>query len=271
MYDLNQVSECLNTDLIGQTAIQFEEVQSTQQKSRSICDTCPDGTVIFSENQTKCRTRFGREWLCVPGKNIYMSIILKPSDDGFLLSMLEAAAAASVCRSVSLLYEDVDCGIKWPNDIYINEKKISSIMCEPVVRKNKKTCYIISMMINANGNGDDFADEIKKLSTSISAETGSAVPREILIGNILNSFEEFYKEILSSSTIEKSLNIYEDKLVLKDRTVAVKKTGSKAYKKYTAKKIDGAGNLLALDSVGNIVVLNSGETTLKYDQKDKNR
>ncbi|MFA9422619.1 MAG: hypothetical protein ACERLG_03515, partial [Sedimentibacter sp.] len=86
MYDLNGINEFLNAKIVGNTIIQYDDLTSTYMKSKSIFNTCPDGTVVLCENQSKCTIRFGNKWLCKEDKNIYLSIILKPCGKNLIIS-----------------------------------------------------------------------------------------------------------------------------------------------------------------------------------------
>ena len=126
MYELNSISSYLNTNIIGQTIIQYDNLNSTLAKAKNIFATCPDGTVVLSENQSECILRFGNEWVCSPDKNIYLSIILKSVNNNYLLPLTDVVGCSSVLSSIEELY-NLDCRIKWPNDILINDNKISSV------------------------------------------------------------------------------------------------------------------------------------------------
>jgi len=125
MYDLNSISSYLSTNIIGQSIIQYDNLDSTYAKAKNIFASCPDGTVVLSENQSECILRFGNEWLCMPDKNIYLSIILKSVNNNYLLPLTDMVGCSSILGSIEDLY-DLNCTIRWPNDILINDNKISS-------------------------------------------------------------------------------------------------------------------------------------------------
>ena len=104
MYDLNKISSYLNTNTIGQSIIQYDNLNSTFAKAKNIFSTCPDGTVVLSENQSECILRFGNEWLCSPDKNIYLSIILKSINNNYLIPLTDVVACSSILKSMGELY-----------------------------------------------------------------------------------------------------------------------------------------------------------------------
>lgn len=299
MYDLNKIKDCLNTKYIGQTIIQFDELKSTFAKSKNIFDTCPNGAVVLSENQFNCKIRFNRKWISMPDKNIYLSIILKPYHDNFSIPKFEAVTCACVQESIKNLCF-TECQIKWPNDLFINNKKIASISCEEIKIKNKVEGIIISTSINVNDsheesknnqninskiedNNNDINNEfylelneetdsvynefydIKEIATSIKAETKINVDREQLISQILNNFEKYNDELINNNNIEKSINICNTYSLLNGKEISINKYKKKSFKKLLVKCIDLEGWLITTNEKGNEEIINSGEITVKYE------
>lgn len=267
MYDLNRIKGYLDTNYIGQTIIQFDELNSTVIKAKNIFDTCPDGTVVISENQTKFKIRFGREWSSYPDKNIYLSIILKPMLEKYMISKFEVIASASVCESVNYMFKDIECKTKWPNDICINQKKICSVSCDIINKKNRVEGIIISFGINANIDNDDIDEDLKQIATSIKEETQIAVDREILVACILNNFETYYDEFVNFDTIVKAVSIFSNNSMLIGRNIEIVKPGKKTARKVTVTDIDCDGWLMILNDKGNEEILNSGDISIKYERK----
>ena len=178
MYDLNSISSYLNTNIIGQSIIQYDNLNSTFAKAKNIFATCPAGTVVLSENQSECVSRFGNEWFCFPDKNIYLSIILKSVNNNYLLPITDVVGCSSILSSIEELY-NLDCRIRWPNDILINDNKIASVKSDII---GKGAGIILSLNINVY-----MEENIKNLkTTSVKLEKGEDVERELLIATILN-------------------------------------------------------------------------------------
>ena len=89
-----------------------ENLKSTFDKAKNIFSTCPDGTVVLSENQSESIFKFGNE--LVSDKNIYLSIILKSVNNNYLQPLTDVVACSSILKSIWDLY-NLDCRIKWPN------------------------------------------------------------------------------------------------------------------------------------------------------------
>ena len=267
MYDLNRLKGYLNTKYIGQTIIQYDELNSTVVKAKSIFDKCPNGTVVLSENQSKFKIRFGREWSSYPDKNIYLSIILKPVLENYMISKFDTIASSAVCESVSNMFANIDCKTKWPNDILINDKKICSVSCDIINKKNKTEGIIISFGINVNIDDNEIEDELKHIATSIKVETRTEVEREILIAVILNNFETYYDELMNCDTIIKSVSICVNNSILIGKDIEIAKPGKKTIRKVTVTDIDDDGWLMVTNDKGNEEIINSGEISIRYDKK----
>lgn len=292
MYDLNKIKDCLTTDYIGQTIIQFDELKSTFAKSKNIFDTCPNGAIVLSEDQHDCKIRFNRKWISKRDKNIYFSIILKPYDENYSISKFESISCACIFVSVKDIC-NTNCQIKWPNDIFINGKKIASISCDEIKIKNKNEGIIITFNINVNdffekcvineknGNNNieennqiDYEhknqtnnDELNEIASSIKTETDQEVDREQLIGCMLNCFEKYVQELLINKNIDEAVNIINTYSLLNNTEILVVKYKKKSFRKLTALSVDSEGWLLAINEKGNEEIINSGEITVKYDNQ----
>jgi BirA family biotin operon repressor/biotin-[acetyl-CoA-carboxylase] ligase len=257
MYELNSISGYLDTNIIGQSIIQYDNLNSTFAKAKNIFASCPDGTVILSEDQSECILRFGNEWFCWPDKNIYLSIILK-SVNNYLLPLTDVVGSSSILGSIEELY-DLDCRIKWPNDILINGKKISSVKSDIA---GKGAGIILSLNINVN-----MEDKIENLkSTSIKSEKGEDVEREILISTVLNKIECHYDEMINTGKAPNAVDVCNRYSLFNNKEIGVIKRGRKTVRKVHAKYIDNDGLLAVINEKGEEEVLNPGETIIQYEE-----
>lgn len=262
MYDLNLINEYLMTKYIGNTIMQFDELKSTNLKAKGIFNSCPDGTVILCENQTDCKVRFKNQWHSFPDKNIYLSIILKPNMID-MISKYEIIASASVCKSIEYIFNNLECTFKWPNDILLNDKKISSVNCEQVKVNNTIIGVIISININVNSDHDEIDEKLNE--TSIKIENKNNVDREMLIGYMLNNFEIFNDELNNQSKIDSSINVCIKKSKIINSYININKIGKKTVRRIFVNSIDKNGNLIVVNDKGDEEIISSGEVTVNYD------
>lgn len=107
------------------------------------------GQVIWADNQTKGKGQRGKIWENTPG-NLLMSLIIKPEvapDKQFVLSMQTAVTIAKYLQTLSAQWH---VAIKWPNDIYLNDKKTCGILIENVFRGMNWAYAVIGIGLNVN-------------------------------------------------------------------------------------------------------------------------
>ncbi len=163
--------------------IWYETIDSTNEQAKRLFPGLTGLTVIAAKEQTSGRGQRGNTWKSEPGSNLTFSMILKPgcgmSDDlpadcQFVIS----EAAASGVRDF-LISEDVQAKIKWPNDIYVSDKKICGILIENSIKGGKLTGSIIGIGLNLNQ--EDFPPELPN-PVSLSMLTGKKyVPEDVLV------------------------------------------------------------------------------------------
>src|ERR1044071_3194445 len=131
-----KTKEMLKTLFVGKNALWLEETISTNlAASELVLDSRPaDGTAVLAEFQTSGRGQVNSPWESEPGKNLLVSYILYPA---FLepkgLFMLNKALSLGVydfVKSVPMAGKKKNVFIKWPNDIFFNDKKISGMLIE---------------------------------------------------------------------------------------------------------------------------------------------
>jgi BirA family biotin operon repressor/biotin-[acetyl-CoA-carboxylase] ligase len=151
----------------------------------------PDGTVIIADAQKGGKGRLGRKWLSPQGKNLYMSIILRPTiqpKDAAILTLMSAVACASAIKQLS----SVPVSIKWPNDIMVSDRKLGGILTEIKADMDRIFHAVIGIGININFEAEDMPDEIKAIATSIKNESGSAQSRTLIAIEIIKELDRWY-------------------------------------------------------------------------------
>lgn len=126
------------------------------------------GQVVWAENQTEGRGQRGKKWENTSG-NILMSLIVKPviaPDRQFVLSM---AVALTIAKYLQTLSDQWQVAIKWPNDIYINDKKACGILIENIFRGMSWAYSVIGIGMNVN---QPFIPEELKHAISLSSASG---------------------------------------------------------------------------------------------------
>jgi len=150
--------------------IHLKEIESTNEelRKRAFKEHLRDFSIVIADYQTSGRGQVGNTWESERGKNILMSSLMhhKRLDvhNQFYLSM---AVATVVSKVISYYVDDVQ--IKWPNDVYVGNKKIAGILIENKVSGKIITETIVGMGININQ--EVFSDNIPN-PTSLKILTG---------------------------------------------------------------------------------------------------
>ncbi len=145
-----EVKYNLGTKFIGQ-AIYFKEIiDSTQDFIRQLAQggAC-EGTVVFAGKQKKGKGRMGRSWLSPPG-GIYLSCLFRPRflliEEVCQISLIMALACIEAIEKET----GITPAVKWPNDIYLENKKLGGILCEIDAEADKINFITVGIGININ-------------------------------------------------------------------------------------------------------------------------
>ncbi len=163
----------------------FDQLDSTQDEALSwLQDGAVSGSVVIAEGQGAGRGRSDHSWYTPPGVAIAMSIILKP--DATVLPRITMLSCVSVAEVVEVLGVS-NLVIKWPNDILVNDKKVSGILPEAYWDGEQLRGIVLGIGINVRV---DFTDtEFVNQAISIERVLGKAVDRVELIGLLLGRID----------------------------------------------------------------------------------
>ena len=179
----------MKTLFIGQNSINLKSIDSTNSyASELLRQNAPlEGTMIYTFDQHNGRGQRGNTWYSQPNKNATLSYILYPTflqiEKQFLLNKITCLAVADLMAEIighskGLTQKDKAVQIKWPNDIYVGNKKISGILIENTLRETSIRSSIVGIGININQT--DFTDAINATSLALlTITTPSARARKI--------------------------------------------------------------------------------------------
>lgn len=253
----NELKPFYNTKMIGRQIVYSEECLSTNDETKTgNLRGDEEGTVYITDMQTGGRGRMGRDWHDEYKKGIAMSFLLKPSISPAMLMPVSLIAGLAICKAV-VAQTGLQCGLKWPNDVIANGRKIAGVLIE--MATSGETVESIIVGIGVNCNNTIFPDDIRAKATSIFLETGTAVSRKELVCRILEHFENDYFKWLDGQLAfldeYKALCINLDKeVVIHQRSEVI--TG-------IAEDITPKGELKILLPGGEVRLILSGEVSLR--------
>lgn len=189
-----EVHKKLQTAVIGKKMRYFEHTPSTNNIGKQLClegDIAKiHGLVIIAEEQTGGVGRLGRAWIS-PAGGIWTTIVLKPKIPVDHVFMITMAGSIAVARAIRKEY-DIGALIKWPNDVFIGKKKVGGLLLEMSAEADIVHYCLLGIGIDVNNPIKDFAADLQRDITSISAELGHDVERASFLARILKEFETRY-------------------------------------------------------------------------------
>lgn len=216
-FDKEQFNKKLKTQFIGKNLIHFERLNSTNDfaceiEKKSDSNNLKEdlnGTVIISETQDQGRGRISRDWLS-PRGGLWFTIILATKIKEKDLSKMNLLAAISVAEILLTKYK-LKVTVKWPNDIYCNECKLAGILSE--TEKINSLLYLnVGIGINVNIDSSVFPN-LNLKAISIMDLLGRKLKREILLAEILLSFEINYNYFAETQDFKSIFNKMKDHII----------------------------------------------------------
>ena len=176
--------------------IQLEEVSSTNLYAKENLDNFEDKTVIIAISQTSGRGRFDRKWVDLGEGNLFMTIVLKPSN---LFEEVYANLTQYLSVVLTKILEEYGLSpkIKWPNDVLVNDAKISCILCETVMQGTNFKGLVLGIVVNLNADKGDLKQIKEKVATALNIELEREyVDKNLFTEKLLNEFFKNYEEFL---------------------------------------------------------------------------
>ena len=182
----------------------FQSIDSTNKYALEKADTLENYSVICARTQSAGKGRKGRKWISTDGENLYFSLLIRnPAVEVTEISGIPQLMALSVYKTL-LKAGILDCWIKWPNDVFVDDRKICGILCESRFKGSKIDALVIGVGVNVNASKQSLST-IDIPATSVLHETGDGDPYDIdqLLHVILNNFDHSLNEWLQPEKKEK--------------------------------------------------------------------
>lgn len=147
----------------------YDEIGSTSDrlKERLRAGAVP-WTVVIADRQSAGRGRHGRRWVS-PRGNLYLSVLVEPVLPPRLLTVVPLVAGLAVAEA--LLEWGADPRLKWPNDVWLGERKVAGVLAEGVAGEDR-TSIVLGIGVNVNADPEAEAPELGGGAVSLHAATG---------------------------------------------------------------------------------------------------
>lgn len=171
----------------------LDEVGSTSDWLKSNATTLPAGTVVFAESQTAGRGRRDNRWIAPRGKDLMVSLLLQPAAPLEKWPRITTLAALAICKAIEAELP-LQPRIKWPNDIYLNDRKISGLLAETV---STPKGLLLVLGIGLNVNTLDFPPDLPATSLlkQLSSSTLHEIDRNTLASRLLGTLHAEFQRI----------------------------------------------------------------------------
>jgi BirA family transcriptional regulator, biotin operon repressor / biotin---[acetyl-CoA-carboxylase] ligase len=237
----------------------YRSTDSTNTRARELAAAgAPHGTVVTASEQTAGRGRQGRTWTAPPNKALLYSAIVRPLEEHHTLLPLSVPLA--VCEAAEQLNPDLQCQVKWPNDIHVNGKKLAGVLIEA---RPQDSWAVIGIGLNLYIQTEEFPEDLRPSAISIfsaghrTGGRGSAGPSPLLsagpppVGPLNQRLEHWV-----NANSPEVLTEWRNRDALKGREIAWDQGSG------IADGIDDRGYLLVVTPGGDRIALGAGEVHL---------
>jgi BirA family transcriptional regulator, biotin operon repressor / biotin---[acetyl-CoA-carboxylase] ligase len=257
--DKERLVQGLGDSIFSQNLILHQKINSTNVVAKELAmKGAPEGTIVIAEEQTAGKGRLDRKWVSPGRENLLFTILLRPpwgAENVFQLTMMLAIAAIDEAKNMA----GIDIRIKWPNDLYIDKKKLGGILTEFSLKDRIAEDVVLGLGLNVNWKPGEH-DGLIYPATSILAESGKTVSRNELLIGLLKRFEVSYRKALSGYTDYLYSRWNELSMVIGQEVEIVSQD---EIIKGTAISIDRTGALILRNRSGNELKILNGDVSLR--------
>ncbi len=248
----------MKTLFIGQNNLHLISVDSTNSYATEMFRQIKpiEGTLVYTFNQQKGRGQRENVWQSQANKNVALSIVLYPTfllaEKQFLLTKIISLAVADLMTELVNVSSSTNVKIKWPNDIYINNKKVAGILIENTLRENAINSSIVGIGINVN----QLKFENAPNATSLKLITTKEFDLMQIVNRLCEFVEAYYLQ-LKANKLETIDNAYLQRLYQLNE-----------WKNYSANSISFEGKIIGISEIGKLKMLLKSTELKEFDLKE---
>lgn len=199
-----EIANKLPTSIVGRNVEYFDTLDSTNNYAKKMArEGCPDGTTIVAGQQIVGRGRMGRSWESPANKGIYITVVLRPPMAPEETQILTLAAAVATARGI-WASTGIGTGIKWPNDLVIEGRKVCGILVEMSSEADRINHIVLGIGINYSQADEEFPEGLKNKAISLLMASGDVkgggskdMSRLSIIRSVLCELDRCYQLVLN--------------------------------------------------------------------------
>ena len=212
----------------------------------------PGLTLVVADDQTAGRGQRGNTWETEKGKNLMFSLLchpdfVKPAEQFILSQCMAVAIQEALSRYVS------DVQVKWPNDIYVGDKKVSGTLIECDLQGKGISNCIIGVGINVNQT--EFRSDAPN-PTSLRLLTGQEHDREAILLEVIRGFQVYY-EMVREGKAEEVRRLYLSCLYRR-----------KGFHRYSDVRGEFIAEIADVEPTGHLLLRFEGGREVRYELKE---
>ena len=245
---------------VGNTLVCLNTVDSTNNEVKRRAEGAPDGLAVLAEEQSGGRGRRGRSFVSPAGKGLYLSVLLRPSCPLAEVGTLTAWTAVAVCGAVERCC-GLRPGIKWPNDVVLDGRKLCGILTELELEaeSGRVRHVVVGAGINVSQTEADFGPQVAPVAVSLAQVLDRPPRRAALAAALLEALDRMYAAFPREK--EAYLARYRADCLTVGRPIrAIRPEGEREG---FAEEIDDSFSLVARWADGSRETLNSGEVSVR--------
>jgi BirA family biotin operon repressor/biotin-[acetyl-CoA-carboxylase] ligase len=185
------VSQALRTARYGRSLRVLAETDSTNDDARADAEAgASGGHLVLADRQRRGRGSQGRAWSSPAGTDLYFSIVERARLEPSRLPPLTLAVGVGVAEAVeALVRRGGRTRVKWPNDVWLDDRKCAGILVEAAAAPGEKQTAIIGIGLNVNRLS--WPEEIRQTATSLCQATGVVFDRATVLARTLQAVEQW--------------------------------------------------------------------------------
>ncbi|MEX2193763.1 MAG: biotin--[acetyl-CoA-carboxylase] ligase [Thermoleophilaceae bacterium] len=178
---------------LGRPRVHHRLTDSTNERAKVLAAaSAPHGTLVTAGEQSAGRGRQGRSWVAPAGRSLLMSLVLRDLDEAD--AALPLAAAVAVCEACEAV-APVRCAIKWPNDVWIERRKVAGILVEG---RPQDGWAVLGIGLNVSTAAEDFPAELRGIATSLGIDAPADAVLEPLLARLATRLADDPRAVLAA-------------------------------------------------------------------------
>jgi BirA family biotin operon repressor/biotin-[acetyl-CoA-carboxylase] ligase len=183
----------------GKNIYHLGTVDSTQDALKNLLqEGAVEGTIVVAQDQLRGRGRRDKPWHSMPGRGLWMSVLLRPEGGDEPLTWTPLWAGLVVRSAIVKLlgsapqFSAGGLRLKWPNDVLLDEFKLAGILAERIPDSEGQSAVVLGVGINCLQRREDFPPHLRHSATSLYLATEETFSPDALLEKMILSLEELY-------------------------------------------------------------------------------